>query len=307
MNDKKTFYSNGKLLITGEYLVLDGARSLAIPTKFGQFLIVEEIENSNCIHWKSIDKEGTIWFEEQISFSSIIKNDAFEDATNLKNTLIEILHQAYLLRPNFIANSNGFSVETRLTFSRNWGLGSSSTLLNNISKWLQIDAFVLNRNTFGGSGYDIACANVDQSIIYQITDEKPSVELVNFNPNFTEHLYFVYLNQKQSSKEAISKYRNKQQIIAPFVHQINAITSDIIASKTLEEFASLLEKHEIILSNILETTTVKENLFPDFDGVIKSLGAWGGDFVLVVSKNNPTEYFVSKEFQTILSYQEMLM
>ena len=50
MNDKKTFYSNGKLLITGEYLVLDGARSLAIPTKFGQFLIVEEIENSNCIH-----------------------------------------------------------------------------------------------------------------------------------------------------------------------------------------------------------------------------------------------------------------
>jgi mevalonate kinase len=28
------FYSNGKLLLTGEYLVLDGAKSLALPTKF---------------------------------------------------------------------------------------------------------------------------------------------------------------------------------------------------------------------------------------------------------------------------------
>jgi hypothetical protein len=30
---KKKFYSNGKLLITGEYLVLDGAKAFALPTK----------------------------------------------------------------------------------------------------------------------------------------------------------------------------------------------------------------------------------------------------------------------------------
>ena len=35
---KKTFYSNGKLLITGEYVVLDGAKALALPTKYGQNL-----------------------------------------------------------------------------------------------------------------------------------------------------------------------------------------------------------------------------------------------------------------------------
>ena len=29
---KKEFYSNGKLLITGEYLVLDGGKSFALPT-----------------------------------------------------------------------------------------------------------------------------------------------------------------------------------------------------------------------------------------------------------------------------------
>ena len=34
--ETQTFYSNGKLLITGEYVVLDGAKALALPTKFGQ-------------------------------------------------------------------------------------------------------------------------------------------------------------------------------------------------------------------------------------------------------------------------------
>jgi mevalonate kinase len=51
---KKTFYSNGKLLITGEYLVLDGAKALALPTKFGQNLTVEEGANQE-ISWTSHD------------------------------------------------------------------------------------------------------------------------------------------------------------------------------------------------------------------------------------------------------------
>ncbi len=36
-----TFRSNGKLLLTAEYLVLDGARAIALPTKLGQSLTVE--------------------------------------------------------------------------------------------------------------------------------------------------------------------------------------------------------------------------------------------------------------------------
>jgi hypothetical protein len=42
------------------------------------------------------------------------------------------------------------------------------------------------------------------------------------------------------------------------------------------------------MSIILETTTVKETLFSDFKGEIK--GAWGGDFVMVISESDPT-YF----------------
>ena len=61
------------------------------------------------------------------------------------------------------------------------------------------------------------------------------------------------------------------------------------------------------MSLILELQTVQETLFKDFDGVIKSLGAWGGDFVMVVSKENPTAYFTKKGFTIILTYKDMIL
>ena len=41
---EKTYYSNGKLLLTGEYVVLDGAEALAVPTRFGQNLTVKQVK-----------------------------------------------------------------------------------------------------------------------------------------------------------------------------------------------------------------------------------------------------------------------
>ena len=68
-----TFYSNGKLFISGEYLVLDGADAFALPTKFGQNLVVENGEN-NTIEWKSYDYDQKIWFEDTFTFAEIITN-----------------------------------------------------------------------------------------------------------------------------------------------------------------------------------------------------------------------------------------
>ena len=160
---KKTFYSNGKLLITGEYVVLDGAIALALPTKYGQNLIIEEAEN-NLIQWKSFDIDDSIWFEDNIPFSSVIRKERFDDNHSIKNTLIEILHEAYLMNSDFITNSKGYVITTELTFPKFWGLGTSSTLINNIAKWLKIDAYQLLKRSFGGSGYDIACAQNNSPI-----------------------------------------------------------------------------------------------------------------------------------------------
>lgn len=299
-----TFYSNGKLFIAGEYLVLDGAEAFALPTKFGQDLVIEDLEN-NQIEWKSYDSDKHLWFEEIFSFDEV-KKGSDSKVDTVKSTLINILHEAYKLNPKFIDKSNGYKVSTHLSFPRNWGLGTSSTLINNIAQWAEVNAFTLLNNSFGGSGYDIACAQNNTPVLYQIKDNL--VKQVEFNPDFKDHIYFVYLNKKQNSKSAIYAYNNnKNHHLAQSVAENNKITHAILNAKTLKEFASAVQKHEIHLSNILEMQTIKEAVFPDFNGVIKSLGAWGGDFVMVVSKENPTEYFVKKGYETILSYQEMIL
>ena len=303
---KKTFYSNGKLLITGEYLVLDGANAFALPTKFGQNLIIENSFNQE-IQWKSYDFDKKLWFENTILFSEIIHNAETKTETE-RTTLINILHEAYLLNSNFIDSSKGYKITTELTFPRNWGLGTSSTLLNNIAQWTNVDAFILLKNSFGGSGYDIACAQNDTPIIYHLENNSPIVEPISFKPEFTKNIYFVYLNKKQSSKAAInSYYNNKNNHLSSNILENNKITQAIINAKTVKEFAHALEKHEVHLSKILELETIKEIAFPDFKGIIKSLGAWGGDFVMAVSKENPTAYFAAKGYQTILSYEEMIL
>ena len=304
---KKEFYSNGKLLITAEYLVLDGAKAFALPTKFGQNLNVEK-GNHQEIKWTSFDSDGSIWLDEIFSFLDITQKNISLGATLQRNTLIEILHEGYLLNPDFLSHSEGYSITTQLTFPRNWGLGTSSTLINNIAQWLEIDAFVLLKNSFGGSGYDIACAQNNTPILYHLENEKPIVEKMNFEPEFAENLYFVYLDKKQSSKAAIaSYYNNKQKDLAKNIAKIDLITQEVLNAKTLQEFAQALEEHEAEMSNILEMRTVKESLFPDFNGVIKSLGAWGGDFVLAISNENPTDYFKERGFKTIVSYTDMIL
>jgi len=302
---QQTFYSNGKLLITGEYLILDGAIGLALPTKMGQNLIVEDT-NSNTIHWKSYDADGSIWFEDILSFEEIQDNSI--TAESVKATLIRILKVANTMNSNVFANSGGLAVTTQLSFPRNWGLGSSSTLINNIAQWFQIDAFELLHQSFGGSGYDIACAQNNTPICYSIVNGKAKVEQVVFEPDFAKNLYFVYLNQKRNSKSAIAEYHsNKTTQLSAYIGAINTLTNDCIQAKDLESFTHVIAQHEILLSTIVKTETVKNSLFPDFDGAIKSLGAWGGDFVLVVSKVNPKSYFVGKGYETVIPYSEMIL
>jgi mevalonate kinase len=303
---KKTFYSNGKLLITGEYVVLDGAKAFALPTKFGQNLNIEETDGE-LIHWTSYDSDGSIWFEATIPFASIIRKERFDDAHTIKNTLIEILHEAYLIHSDFITTAKGYSITTELTFPKKWGLGTSSTLINNIAQWLQIDAYTLLKRSFGGSGYDIVCAQNNSGIIYQLVDEKPVVELVNFKPDFADKLFFIYLNKKQNSRNAITSYLGKHNNIERSIPILDGITKTVVGATEPKEFALALQRHEIELSNILELATVKESLFEDFHGVIKSLGAWGGDFVLSISKENPTDYFRQKGYETVIPYRQMIL
>ncbi|MFK2818516.1 GYDIA family GHMP kinase [Flavobacteriaceae sp. LMIT009] len=295
------FYSHGKLLLTGEYLVLDGAKALAIPTKFGQSLEVNSNSSKN-IAWKSFDHQGKVWFENTFSFDAK-KHLSSDDS--IPNRLIDIFNAIKELNPNIL--KQGYSFKSELEFPQDWGLGSSSTLLNNLASWAEINSFELLENTFGGSGYDIACAENSSPITYQLDNKKRTVSHVSFAPGFSDSLYFVHLNQKQNSREGIATYTSKKGDISQEIDKINKITDAVINCSSLEEFNSLIEKHEQIISNVIDQETVKNRLFSDFKGSIKSLGAWGGDFILITSNDNPIPYFENKGYQTIIPYKEMVL
>ena len=312
------FYSNGKLLLTGEYLVLDGAKSLAVPTKFGQDLVVESIQEQQII-WGSFTHTGECWFEAVFELPKLrlvtctFNADKEGNAEFIAETLLEILREARRLNPDFLASEKGFLVKTKLSFPRNWGLGSSSTLINSIASWAKVDAFKLLWNSFKGSGYDIACAQNESPIFYKIESNRssplemiPKIKKVAFNPSFKENLFFVYLNQKQDSKEGIAKFRESGQNFQEEIKRISTISDAFLNAASVKEFDLLIFEHEQIISSIIKLKPVKEKMFPDYFGEIKSLGAWGGDFVLATGDATTPEYFKNKGFETILTYSEMI-
>ena len=298
------FYSNGKLFILGEYYVLEGAKVFALPTKFGQYLNVLPLKTKT-LSWKSYDADGSVWYNDEIAVNDIITNNQSSD-DKVRNTLIDILHQAHVMNPAIFEN-NGFLVETKLTFPRNWGLGTSSTLINNIAQWFQIDAFKLLQKSFGGSGFDIACAQKNTPVTYQVVNKEPVVEQVTFNPPFKEHIYFVYLNKKRDSKDAIANFRKKQKNLSAEIKQVSQMSDKLLKIQDLETFVSFFKTYEQNLGEILETPTIQKELFPDFNGLVKSLGGWGGDFVMVASDHNPTEYFKQKGYNIIIPYSDMIL
>ncbi|WP_439132017.1 GYDIA family GHMP kinase [Polaribacter sp.] len=307
------YYSNGKLLLTGEYLVLDGAKALAVPTKFGQDLIVKTIKEPQLI-WGSFTNKGQCWFEAVIDLtkfrliSTTFNSDKEGSAEQIAETLLAILTEAKRLNPNFLKIDGGCVVKTNLTFSRSWGLGSSSTLINSIASWANVDAFQLLWNSFKGSGYDIACAQNDRPIFYQIENKKPVVEQVEFHPTFKENIFFVYLNQKQDSKEGIAKFRESGRNFDKEIQRISEISNEFLEVKSITDFDKLMKEHEEIIASIIKMKPVKEKLFPDYElGEIKSLGAWGGDFVMVTGNEQTPNYFKNKGFDTVLSYQQIIL
>ena len=295
-------YSHGKLLLTGEYMVLVGAEALAIPTKMGQSLEFEP-NDSKTLNWESWDFRNKLWFNATLDILDFsISNSSDEDiATRLAQILKAVRDQ----KNNFL-RKNGGTVKTHLEFERQWGLGTSSTLISNLARWSQTNPYKLLQNSFGGSGYDIACATAKSPLIFRKQHLDPHIERCEFEPPFKTSLYFVYLNQKKNSREAIQAFK-RQNISEEQVAYASRLTRAVMKANTLTEFERLINEHESFISNILGVVPVKEKLFPDFQGAIKSLGAWGGDFILATGDKDTPGYFKNKGFKVVMAYKEMLL
>jgi mevalonate kinase len=307
MNHSLSFHANGKILLTGEYLVLKGAEALAVPLVVGQGMIIEPAGQSNVLSWSASDTEGT-WFEGEFGLPDLELVSASND--NIANRLRGILLAAGSLNPAFLRGAGGLKVVTRLEFNRNWGFGSSSTLTSLIAQWACIDPMILHRLISKGSGYDVACSMAGNPVIFSLKDGKPQITDVDFNPPFDHLMQLIYLDSKQDSDLEVEAFRKMAEAdLSGEISRISEISLLLPTVKDPETFIALLLEHEEIIGKVLCKETVKNSLFPDFDGVVKSLGAWGGDFVLALSTRGSeyaTEYFRKKSHGVVIPYSSLV-
>ncbi|WP_185873927.1 GYDIA family GHMP kinase [Blattabacterium cuenoti] len=309
MHKNQYFYSHGKLLLTGEYLILNGAKGLALPTVKGQSMTIffGNEKKYNKLYWNSINEINQSWFQGIFKLPTL--DICYETEIKIALKLKILLLKFQKIKKNFLKNSFGIYVKTKLDFPINWGLGSSSTLINNIAKWAKINPYqLLLDKIFLGSGYDIACGYQKQAIIYSLKNNKPFIFPIYFNPPFKNKLFFLHLNKKKNTKEGIQFFRFKNKIVnQKNINLISSITNQITLCNTLKEFEILLFKHEKIISEILDIPTIKEKYFPDYLGLVKSLGTWGGDFVLISYREGMNKYFAKKGFDTLISFDKMIL
>jgi mevalonate kinase len=305
----KFYYGHGKILLTSEYFVLDGAKAIGLPTTVGQSMIVKTKPGYQpVLKWESLTHHGQKWFEAEYDVWHFQINH-----TNDKETAVflqKILKQVRKQNIHFLREEAATEITTKLEFPLEWGLGSSSSLIYNIAQWAYVGPFELLSNSIGGSGYDIACAQSMGPILYQLKDKNPEWKPVEFNPQFADQLYFIYLGNKMNSREGIKQYLQippKERLA--LINSVNSLTEETLSTQNLKTFEKIIIEHERVLGSLLNVEPIKKQRFEDYWGEIKSLGAWGGDFILATSEESfekTREYFSRFDLTTIIPFRELI-
>jgi mevalonate kinase len=320
-NSPGSFRSWGKLLLTGEYLIMRGAEGLALPVNYGQEISWKSTGEGPILEWVTRVK-GDEWFNAVFRGDDyIIVSSSDRDKAVF---LSRILSGAAELSsaPPFYGK-----VVSSVDFDMEWGMGSSSSLISNVAFMFGINPFTLHFKVSTGSGYDIACARSDGPILYRLnfkTDiyktasgnphnpeffQVPVYREVEFNPPFRDKLFFAWLGRKQNTASSIEKFNNRSAIKEEDIQKITRISSEIINTPDTESFIHLLEEHDEIISGILDVKSLSLTRFSDFPGHVKSLGAWGGDFILIVWEGNVDELkrlLKQKGIEVVFPYDKLI-
>src|SRR5690606_38863715 len=116
------------------------------------------------VYWTAFH-QNELWLTIKIDYRkwNILETNRKEAA----EFILKILKNIQELSAITFQEKKSYRLKTNLEFPSDYGLGSSSTLMNNLAEWAGIDAFVLNENNLGGSGYDIAVAQKKSPILYR--------------------------------------------------------------------------------------------------------------------------------------------
>jgi mevalonate kinase len=303
----RSFFARGKLLLTSEYVVLDGIPAVAVPTHLGQRLEVTEVLDIPILNWTARAHDSRIWLEgtlERTPEGWRPSSHGAHPAAGLDGLAV-LMTAAERLRGTPLP---GGSAETFLEFPNDYGWGSSSTLISLVAQWAEVDALALHFATQNGSGYDAVCALVSGPIRYTRTGptsaEWVSVSLAHWPRNT---LYLVHLGEKQRSAEDVVRYRSLEPSTL-LLDAVGAAAERLFHAATPEEWSEAARAHEAAMGQILGRTPVAETRFANYPHAVKSLGAWGGDFVLAqVREASDLLWFKERGFSTVLPWSDCVV
>ena len=298
-----TYHAHGKLLLCGEYFVLQGAKALALPLKVGQQLRVYHEPASKTILWKAFYRDE-VWFWCELNPGDLSVMDTSDQQKAA--TLGEIFKTIQTLNPGFQPEA-GTRLETSMDAHPEWGFGSSSTLISLLSQWTGVDPFTLNQRVFNGSGFDIACAMAEGPIFY--SKNKPA-QSVHLDYPFAEQLLLVYSGKKKNTLPEVHAFLKERKVSTHLIEEVSFLSDEFARCNDQNTFNHLIREHEKLVGELIGQIPVKEELFVDFQGEVKSLGAWGGDFYLASGRQTIDElkiYFENKGFSTIFKWPELIL
>lgn len=304
MEESASFYASGKLYLFGEYLVLRGANSLAMPLKYGQRLMISPSTKEG-IFWKSAENRRT-WFQARFNNELKLVTTTDADKAKLAGQLFRLIKE---LKPDFDFTNTELRFD--LEFDRNYGWGTSSTLISLLGQWADVDPYYLLENTIGGSGYDIAAATAESPYTYQIVSDeglkKRLVHPVHLNESVTNHLLFIYSGRKQNSRKGIARFKEKK-VTDNEIETMNTIVTEVIKCDSIEKFEYLISESNKMLSKIVKLPLLKRNAFKSYPYSVKWLGAWGGDFLLATYRDidEARRYFIEKNMRIVYPYNEIV-
>jgi mevalonate kinase len=272
--------ARGKLLLTGEYLVLAGARALAMPLKFGQSMHVGP-GSEGLLTWTSREL-GRVWFTAK--FDPVTLDILDTSLPDTAASLVNLLRAARDLNPAAGLMLPATSITTDADYPLNWGLGSSSSLIYLVARWLDVDPFGLFRQVSNGSGYDISCAGSDSLLFYSLSGGEHVTEGAIPGRALRDYAFFAYLGKKQDSRTEVESFRRNIQFTEDDIGIISELGTAICSATTADGLISLVNGHESVMGRILGREPLASR-FKGFPGAVKSLGAWGGDFGMFVSES----------------------
>lgn len=292
------YFCPGKLLISAEYAVLQGAKALAVPTKLGQHLKLSR-SDAPVVKWKVQDERDNTLFEGEFNeYGQVLSSTSLEWASRISKLLGELSARGVPLK--------GSSWSFHRDHPASWGLGTSASMIANVAHASGLDPMELFFASQTGSGYDVAVSYAKSALLYALKDGNAHWQETVFKPPFVDALWLVYSGVKQESEKEVKAFVKRTQLSKAQLIRCNELTQRMYTSQTLASFSQAIAEHELLIGELLDRKPVKRERFPDFDGQIKSLGAWGGDFLLVAAEGDVRPYFHQRGLTTVLAYTELV-